>query len=214
MIHPIQRITIPPLLKLLWIKEISGVENIPEDGRFVATPNHQSYFDDWIVPSLIDLYLEKELHMYVNRDYFKNPLFKRYLHHHECIPVEVNKTKDKKKVNENAFKKALYYLGKGDPICIYPEGHRSKDGELQEGRFGAARLAIAAKVPILPIGITGTREVWPKGKKLPRIKRIIKVKIGNPIYLKYSEKDKKILKEATTIVMKEIGKLVNKRYRY
>jgi len=217
MLHPIQSLTIPPLLKIIWIKEIKGVEHIPLDGKFVATPNHQSFFDDWIVPSVIGLHLDKELHMYVNSNYFKNPLFRWYLNHHECIPVEVHKTKDKKEVNERAFRKALYYLKNKEPVCIYPEGHRSSDGKLQRGKFGAARLAIAAKVPVLPVGIIGSRDVLGKGKIFPSIKKVIRFKIGKPIYLKRyygKENNKKILKEATKLIMKDIGKLINKEYRY
>lgn len=217
MIHPIQRLILPPLLKLFWIKEIKGIENIPKNGRFVVTPNHQSFFDDWIVPSVIALHLDKELHMYVNRNYFKNPLFRWYLNHHKSIPVEVHDSKDKKEVNEKAFQKALHYLKNNEPVCIYPEGHRSLDGELQKAKFGAARLAIAAKVPVLPVGIVGSREVLQKGKTFPRIKKIIKLRIGKPTYLKKyygMENNKKVLKEATTLIMKEIAKLINKEYRY
>jgi len=217
MIHPIQRLTLAPLLKLLWIKEVKGIENIPKDGKFVVTPNHQSFFDDWVVPSIIDMYLDKELHMYVNKDYFKNPLFSLYMNHHGSIPVEVHNKEDKKEVNERAFQTALHYLDNKEPICIYPEGHRSSDGELQQAKIGAARLALSAKVPILPIGITGSRDVLPKGKKFPRIKKLIKLNIGEPIYLdKYygNENNKKVLKEATTLIMKDIGKLIGKRYRY
>lgn len=217
MIHPIHRCTIIPLLKLFLIKEIKGIENLPKDGKFVVTPNHQSFFDDWIVPIEVVLNLDKQLHMYVNRSYFKNPLSRWYLNHTGSIPVEVHNTEDKKEVNEKAFKKALQYLKNKEPICIYPEGHRSLNGKLQEAKVGAAHLAIAAKVPILPIGITGSRAVWKKGKKFPRIKKIIKLTIGKPIYLdKYygNENNKKILKEATTLIMKEIAKLINKRYRY
>ncbi len=217
MIHSIQSLTILPLLKLIWIKKIKGISNIPLDGRFVVTPNHQSFFDDWIVPGIIDPLVNKELHMYVNRNYFKNPLFRWYLKHHKCIPVEVHKVKDKKEINEKAFQKALYYLENKEPICIYPEGHRSPDGELQKAKFGAARLAITAKVPILPIGLIGSRDILQKGKTFPKIKKIIKLNIGKPIYLKEyygKENNKKILKEATTLIMKEIAKLTRKKYRY
>jgi len=217
MIHPIQRAIVPPLLKLLWIKEINGIENIPSDGRFVVTPNHQSFFDDWIVPSVIIAHLDKELHMYVNRSYFRNPIFRLYMDHHGCIPVEVHNSKDKKKVNEKAFQKALFYLGKGEPTCIYPEGHRSVDGELQKAKYGAAKLALTARIPVLPVGIIGSGDVLQKGKVIPKVKRQVKVYIGKPIYLdKYygKENNKKVLKETTTIIMKSIGKLIGKRYRY
>ena len=217
MVHDIQTTIIPVLLKLLWLKKIEGKGNIPLDGRFVVAPNHQSFFDDWVVPSIIIPHIGKEVHMYVNRKFFKNPLSRWYLNHQNSIPVEVYGGKDRKKINEKAFKKALYYLKNKEPICVYPEGHRSKDGELQKGKVGAARLAIAAKVPILPVGVIGTRDILPKGKKFPIFKKVIEIKIGKPIYLKKyygKENNKKVLKEATTLIMKEIGKLANKEYNY
>lgn len=210
MVYPIQRIIVQPFLNGIWLKEINGRENIPSDGKFVATPNHQSFLDDWIVPRVIALHLNKKLHMYVNRNYYKNFISRHYLNHCECIPVEVGQALDKKEVNDQAFKKALTYIENGQPMCIYPEGHRSHDGKIQKGKFGAARLAIAAKVPILPIGIVGTREVLPKGKMIPKFKKIVTVNIGKPLNLEKfygKENDKESLAKATELIMKEISKL-------
>jgi len=217
MMHAIERLIVPPLLKLIWLKEVKGMENIPKDGRFIVTPNHQSYLDDWIPPSLIVPYLDRELHMYVNSSYFKNHLSRWYLNLHKAIPIEVKKTKDHKKINQKAFKKALYYLKKKEPICIYPEGRRTEDGNLLKAKTGAAKLALEAKVPILPIGLIGTFGIWPKGKAFPKIKRIVKLKIGKPIYFdKYYRKqnNKAILNKITRVIMKEIAKLIGKEYKH
>ncbi|KKR78536.1 MAG: Acyltransferase family protein [Candidatus Nomurabacteria bacterium GW2011_GWA2_40_9] len=217
MVHAIQKLIIPPLLKCIWIKEIKGIDNIPSDGRFVATPNHSSYFDDWIVPSIIIPHLDKKLHMYVNRSYFKNPLSRWYLEHTKAIPVEVHQSKNRKKINENAFKKALYYLKHKEPIGIYPEGHRTLDGKLQKAKPGAARLALAAKVPVLPIGVIGTFDLLPKGKVAPKFKKCVIVKIGKPLYFKkyYGKEDnKKVLEKVTREIMKNIGKLTRQKYNY
>ena len=217
MVHTIQKLIIPPLLKCIWIKEIKGVDNIPTDGRFVAAPNHSSYFDDWIVPSIIIPHLDKELHMYVNNAYFKNPLSRLYLKHSKAIPVEVRKNKNRKKINEHAFQKALYYLKNMEPICIYPEGHRTLDGQLQKAKPGAARLALAAKVPVLPVGVIGTFDLLPKGKVIPKFKRCVIVKIGKPLYFKKyygKENNKKALGLVTTNIMKEVAKLIGREYKH
>jgi len=217
MLHPIQRVVVPFFLRLFWIKEVRGLENMPKDGRFIVTPSHGSFIDDWIMPVFVISMIDKELHMYVNKNYWKNPLFALYMNHHKCIPVEVHDAKDKKEVNQRAFEKALEYLNNNEPICIYPEGHRSPDGELQKGKFGAAKLALHAKAPVLPVGLVNTFDVWPKAKKFPKIKRIVKVNIGKPIYFEkyYKTKDKKdTLKKATRTMMEEIAKLMNKKYRY
>ena len=108
------------------------------------------------------------------------------------------------------------YLTQGKIIGIYPEGTRTLDGKLQRGKTGAARLALAAKVPIVPVGLIGTFEILPKGKNIPKLKRAI-VNIGKPIYFdKYygKENDKKTIRLVTTKVMKEIAKLCKKKYGF
>jgi 1-acyl-sn-glycerol-3-phosphate acyltransferase len=53
-------------------------------------------------------------------------------------------------------------------LCIFPEGTRSADGKMQEMRKGAAILACALKIPVAPVGLTGTFEAWPRGRMFPK----------------------------------------------
>ena len=90
------------------------------------------------------------------------------------------------------------------------------NGKLQRGKTGIANLAIAAKVPILPMGIIGSDKILPKGKFFPRLRRC-EVNIGKPLYLKayYGKKiNKKILDDATRKVMQEISTLIGQKYNY
>ena len=103
---------------------------------------------------------------------------------------------------------ALKYLKNNEPVGIFPEGHRTKDGKLQKARKGVARLAVDSKVPVVPIGIVGSYEIWPKGKKLPTLKKC-SVHIGKPLYFKTHDPDK-----ITKKIMQEIAKLTNQEYRY
>ena len=78
------------------------------------------------------------------------------------------------------------------------------------------RLAISAKVPVLPVGVIDSHKVVPKDKLLPRFARC-EVKIGKPIYFEkyYNKKlNKKIYEEVTRNVMKEIAKLITQIYNY
>ncbi len=216
MVYPIVKLTLIPIIKL-WIKEVEGLENIPKDGGFIVCPNHSSFYDDVLIPSIVVPKINKTLHMYVNKKYFKNFLLRKFLYWAGSIPVEVYEHPDKKTINEQAFKKAMDYLKKGEPIGIYPEGHRTLDGELQKAKSGAARLALTAKVPILPVGIIGSLNILPKGKMMLRFKKIVKVKIGKPLFFtEYykKHKDKKTLDDITRTIMKEIGKLTNKNYNH
>jgi len=152
--------------------------------------------------------------MYVNRKFFNNAIVRTFLNWGNSIPVEVYKAPDKKQVNEKAFNNALTHLKKGEIIGIYPEGHRSKDGKLQRARNGAAKLALTANVPIVPIAITGSREVLPKGVALPKLKKCITVTIGAPLTLKEASLSQQALTNSTRKIMKSIAALLGQEYNF
>jgi 1-acyl-sn-glycerol-3-phosphate acyltransferase len=78
---------------------------------------------------------------------------------------------------------AAQLLAAGRDVVIYPEGSRSPDGSVGEFRHGAARLAVAAGRPLVPVAITGTRELLPAGKTgLRRRRGAVTVRIGVPVH--------------------------------
>ena len=213
MVYPIAKLTLAPFISL-FIKGVDGIENLPKNSAFIIAANHQSFFDDLALPCLVVPYLDKRVHFYANRIFFKNFFLRKFLNWSSSIPVAVDKKLDSKHVNENAFKKAMGFIENGGIVGIFPEGHRSEDGKLKEARTGVARLAIAAGVPVVPIGIIGSYKILPKGKMLPRLKRC-RVRIGKPIYLNgYSSFDKDTLKKATKQIMENIAQLIGQKYEY
>lgn len=215
MVYPISKLTIFSFIRL-FIKKTDGKENIIRNGPFIAACNHASFYDDFAVPSVILPVANKYVHFYVNSSYFKNYFFRKALAWGRCIPVDTQKSERHKEINKKAFNTALMYLRKNEIISIFPEGTRSIDGKLQKGKTGIANLAIAAKVPILPMGIIGSNKILPKGKFFPRLRRC-KVNIGKPLYFKeyYNKKiNKKILEDATGKVMREIAALTGQKYNY
>jgi 1-acyl-sn-glycerol-3-phosphate acyltransferase len=156
-------------------------------------------------------------HIYVNSRFYKSRLLKTFLDHYGCIPVYVEKQKNAKRKNKKAFQKAKEYLGLGEIVGVFPEGRRSLDGKLKKAKLGAAKLALSAKVPVIPIGIIGSYELFPKGKKFPKLKKSVIVNIGKPIYFnKYYGKDddNKALENVTRKIMQEIGKLSRQKYNH
>lgn len=213
MVYPISKEIITSIVKL-WIRKVNGLENIPKDKPFIIAANHSSFLDDFSMPPIVISYLNKKVHMYCNDRFYKNKFFAAFLNWASCIPISIE-TKNKE-VNRRAFKLALGYLKKGEPVGVFPEGGRSPDGKLREAKTGIAKLALAAKVPVLPIGMIGSYKVLPKGAKFPKFKRF-DIKVGKLIYLdKYfgKENNKKVLKEVTRLIMKEIAKLTNLEYKY
>ena len=209
MVYPIIKRILFPAVRL-WIKEINHINNIPGQGSFILAANHASYLDHLIMGGLVIPRLNKKLHFLAKKEHFDNFLKKAWHTYGGAIPV------DRQKGGKKALKIALKILNEGEIIGIHPEGTRSLTGKLHEAKTGVARLALSAKVPVVPIGLTGTFEILPKGKYVPRFKRAI-VNIGKPMYFPeyYNKKiNKRILRDVTTRIMKEIAKLSSQKYNF
>ena len=121
-----------------------------------------------------------------------------------------------KKLHFLAKKEHFKGLDEGKIIGIYPEGTRSLTGKLQRAKTGVARLALLSGVPVIPVGLIGTFEILPKGKYMPKLRKAA-MNIGKPMHFdEYYNKNinKKILREITTKIMKNIAKLCKQKYDY
>ncbi len=206
MVYEISKNTLG-LIVNLYVKEIRGLENVPRRGPYIVAANHSSYMDHLILQNIWARKFNLVLHFLAKKEHFVG-LQKIWHKHFKAIPI------DRKRGGKTALRKAVSLLKRGEVIGIYPEGTRTLTGKLQKGKTGAIRLALASRVPILPVGIIGTFEMLPKGKIIPRFKRA-KVNIGKVMHFdKYYGKkiDKKTLRLLTTRLMKEIGRLCKKRY--
>jgi len=215
MIYPFWETLVRPVY-LLWTRNIMGLENLPKDGPFIAAANHSSYYDTLLIPMILIPFLGKKATALVSSRYWKIPFANYVLNHGECIPVYIGKDKDTKNKNTESLAKAADYLKKGNIIFMFPEGTRSYDGKLKKAHIGIAKLALKARVPIVPFGIIDSHKVLPKGKVFPRFARC-EVKIGKPMYFEKYHKKKindKMLEDITIDVMKQIGKLIGQNYNY
>jgi len=208
MVYPIGKHTIEPFIRFLWIKKINGFSNLPKDKPFIFAVNHASFIDDFVVPFTVCKHINRYVHMYCNDKFLKNFLLRKLLEWTKIIPIRTYKSKEQKEINKKAFDVALKFLKNNEVVGIFPEGHRSKDGKLQKAYSGVAILALKSNVPVIPIGTIGTYNIWPKGKKLPSLKKCI-VNIGKPLYFK--SKNKEII---TKKVMEEIAKLSKQKYKF
>lgn len=214
MVYPIGKLIVPPIYKL-WLKKVEGLENVP-DKTFIIAANHSSYYDILIPPILIVPKINIKIHALVNSYYWEPFITRFFLDMWEAIPVYVEKEKNSKQKNKIAFERAIKYLNKGESVMIFPEGSRSRDGKLKKAYNGAARIALKANAPVLPVGIIGANKVLPIGKIFPRFRRC-DVKIGKLIHFEkyYKKKEsKKALVEITRKIMKEIAKLIGQEYNH
>jgi len=146
--------------KTYWHLSYSGIENVPEnDGRgLLIASNHQTYLD----PYWICLPIYRDFRFMAWDEALDWFLVGRLIRRMGAYPVSLDGTA------VSSMKESLRILREGWTLVVFPEGSRTfKDGKLQRFKPGAARLAIQAGVPILPVTIKGGNRVWPRGGYLP-----------------------------------------------
>jgi len=150
--------------RAFWRITFEGREHIPAPpGGLVIAANHQTYFD----PFWISVGFDRPIRYLAWNELFKRPLAAKPLELLGAWPLVIDRG------NPTAYRRSLQWLRKGGAVMIFPEGGRSgADGELARFKTGAARLALEAGVPILPVTIRGGHRVWPRGQRLPRLGRV------------------------------------------
>lgn len=208
MVYFFSKRTLFPFIKL-FLKEIKGIENVPKKGPFILTSNYECYMDPSFIFSVIIPFRNQKIHYLVNKarfyKIFGETITKKW---GGCVILDEGK--------EKALQELSSLLKKGGIVGIFIEGSRSMDGKLRKGKTGVVRLALKARVPILPIGLIGTFDIAPGNKLIPKFKRA-KMYIGTPIYLDRYYKKKiteKLLRKLTNDIMKIISDLTNKPYNY
>ena len=154
-----------------WRLRIEGRSKLPWSGPAVIVANHQSLGDILV---LFGLY--RPFKWVSKASVFKVPFigWNMMLNNYVGL-VRGNKDSIIQMMNE-----CHAWLKKGVPVLMFPEGTRSEDGELGTFKKGAAVLAIQAQVPLVPMAITGTKEILPKGFNAIHGGKV-RLKIGEPI---------------------------------
>ena len=143
-----------------WRLRYSGVENIPaSDGRgLLIASNHQTYLD----PYWICLPIYRDFRFMAWDEALDWFLVGRLIRRLGAYPISLDGT------SVSSMKESLRILREGWTLVVFPEGSRTfKDGKMLRFKAGAARLAIQAGVPILPVTITGGNRIWPRGGYIP-----------------------------------------------
>src|SRR3989344_6866490 len=149
MAYPIGKRIILPIVNF-WIKKVNGLENAPKKGPFIIAANHASYMDHLIIVCIFMKHTNQKVHFLSKKEHFDNPLKAAWHTYAGAIPL------DREKGGKEALGWAIKSLKHGKIIAIHPEGTRSMTGKLLRAKTGVARLALAAKVPVIPIGFLGT----------------------------------------------------------
>jgi 1-acyl-sn-glycerol-3-phosphate acyltransferase len=146
--------------KVLWRVRYSGVENVPLKGGVIIAANHQTYVD----PFWVGLPIKRPMRFLAWDEAFDWPVIGKLMLLFGAWPLQIEGS------DPTAIRRSLQWLREGGAVVIFPEGARCEPaGELERFKNGAARLALEANVPILPVTIRGGHRVWPKGRRLPRL---------------------------------------------
>jgi long-chain acyl-CoA synthetase len=141
------------LFKLKW----SGVDKIPATVPFILCPNHESFLDGPLLLAVAPKRVIYNAFILGYSDYWKSALSRRIAEACNIVAIDPN-------VNLiRAMQIGAVGLRKNKVLLIFPEGTRSIDGRIAEFKKGAAILAYELGVPIVPVGIRGTFEAWPRG---------------------------------------------------
>ncbi len=150
---------------------LEGTHHLKPNATYVLVANHQSIADIVAV-----LHLTHPFKFIAKRDLFWIPFFGWSIFLAGYIPLIRGDQESGKKV----IQKALGYLKRGVSVLFFPEGTRSRDGEIQAFKVGAFKLSSELDIPVVPIVIHGTRDLIPKGSRLLQRWVEVIVKVGAP----------------------------------
>lgn len=185
------------ILKIFSVKmEINGLEHLQKDKTYILVSNHSSLFD---IPILFSTFTGFNFVIVYKKELERIPIFGLSLKASPFIPIV---REDPRKALQ-AIEKTLAQMDDNDCPIVFPEGTRSKDGNLGTFKRGAFMLASRSGKPIVPIAIVGSADILPKGSLKAKTNSLVNVVVNEPIT--YDEElDRNAEKELMTTVFNQI----------
>ena len=208
----LKRVVLGPLLRVLFRPYVIGLEHVPPTGGVIFASNHLSFSDSIFLP----LVVERRITFLAKSDYFtgrgwKGWLTAKFFRGVGQLPID----RSGGDASGAALHSGLRVLNRGGALGLYPEGTRSPDGKLYRGKTGVARLALEARVPVLPVAMIDTEKIQPPGRKRPTLGIRVGIKIGPPLdFSRYDgmADDRFILRSITDEIMYELMELPGQEY--
>lgn len=167
MLYVIGRALFRTLFRVVYRYRVEGLERVPQEGGVLLVANHASLLD----PPLVGSAMRRPVNFMAKAELFKIPLLGWILPKVKAFPVQ------RGGADRAAVRESIERLQKGEVVCLFPEGTRTKTGQMLPLQRGAGLIAMRADVPIVPVGLIGTFKPW-KGRLFP--KRMI-VRFGTPL---------------------------------
>jgi 1-acyl-sn-glycerol-3-phosphate acyltransferase len=194
-----------------WSLRVRGRQNMPRTGPVLVIANHQSFLD----PLLVGLASPRHLSFLAKKSLFDHGLFSFLIRALHAVPI------DQEGVGKEGLKTIVQQLHQGRAVLVFPEGSRTDDGRLLELRPGVQLLLRRVQAPIVPIGIAGAWDAWPRQQLvpfpsplcLPATRRTLAVSVGKPLDGEYYAKltRDEALRELTNVLENEHARAVRLR---
>lgn len=200
-----------PVVKLLFRPWVKGLDNVPAEGAAILASNHLSFSDSIFMPLMVPrpvVFLAKS--EYFTGTGIKGRLTAAFFRLTNQLPMD----RSGGAASAQSLNAGMEVLRNGSLMGIYPEGTRSPDARLYRGKVGVARLALQARVPVIPVAMIGTDKVQPIGKRVPNIRRIGMI-FGEPLdFSRYygMEDDRMVQRSVTDEIMYELMRLSGQEY--
>ena len=212
-------ILVIPLARLFVGTRLHHRERVPRSGAFILAPNHTSDIDPVVMG--LGLYRAGRLPRFLAKaSMFRAPVLGGFMRSTGMIPVERGARSPEKRSGGagragDPIAAARRVTDSGAAVVIYPEGTLTRDPDLwpMRGKHGAARLALAAGVPVIPAAHWGEQAILPRYTKKPRLfpRRTVDVLFGDPVDLsafRGRPLDDATLSAATLAIMQAVTALV------
>lgn len=170
---------------------VEGKENVPDNGPVLICSNHISNYD----PVVVGITAPRDIYFMAKEELFSKKLIGSLLLKLHAFPVKRG-MKDRQ-----ALRKALDVLGDNKVLGLFPEGTRSKTGELKKGLAGAGFFALRSEASVIPCAIVGTY----------KSKEPLRVVYGKAIPMAELREKKASSQEVTDVIMAEIQKLLDRK---
>lgn len=182
--------------KLMFRVSVEGARNVPQEGALLIVSNHVSHLD----PPITGTFLPGRCGYHMAKmELFKIGVLRMYMR--SIGSIMVNRGKGKQ-----ALLEAISYLNDDQVVIIFPEGTRSRDGRLMEGKSGAVLMAIKTGCNILPSAIIGSQHAMTKGSVL--IKPVkVHIRYGEPYRIDYEGDPDRVPRET---VQREVARMMQK----
>ncbi len=187
-LYPLGRAISNGVLFPLYQFKVIGKENFPEEGGVLLCANHIHNFD----PEVVGITAPRPIHFMAKEELFSVPILGKILPHINAFPVKRGMS------DRGALRQGLAILKEDKVLGLFPEGTRSKTGELGEGLAGAGFFALRSNAHVVPCAIIGPYKPFKR----------LKVVYGKPIDMEEYRKNKATPEETTALIMNEINKLI------